>query len=40
VAARHAGPEARNLLGSYWALGDLDFVSQLADAAGLRVLEA
>ncbi|HEX6336056.1 MAG TPA: methyltransferase domain-containing protein [Jiangellaceae bacterium] len=40
IAARHAGPEAVNLLGSYWVLGDLDFMAQLAAAAGLRVHEA
>jgi ubiquinone/menaquinone biosynthesis C-methylase UbiE len=40
VAARYAGADAANLLGSYWVLGDLDFVSQLADAAGLRVQQA
>jgi hypothetical protein len=40
VAARHGGPDAVSLLGSYWVLGDLDFVSQLVDAAGLRAHEA
>ena len=37
VAARHAGPEAINLLSTYWVLGDLDFVSSLFDAAGLEI---
>ena len=37
VAARHAGPEAVNLLGAYWVLGDLDLVSALFEAAGLEV---
>jgi SAM-dependent methyltransferase len=40
IAARHAGPEAVDLLGSYWVLGDLEFVSELAGAAGLRVITA
>lgn len=38
VAARHAGPEAIDLLSSYWALGDLDLVESLFDAAGLEVI--
>ena len=37
VAARHAGPDAVNLLGAYWALGDLDLVTALFEAAGLAV---
>jgi SAM-dependent methyltransferase len=37
VAARHAGPEAVNLLGAYWVLGDLDLVSALFEAAGMEV---
>ena len=37
AAARHAGPEAVNLLGAYWALGDVDLVASLLDAAGLEV---
>jgi SAM-dependent methyltransferase len=39
VAARHAGPEAVNLLGSYWTLGDIDLVGALFDAAGLEVID-
>jgi len=39
VAARHAGPEAVNLLGTYWALGDLDRLAALFDAAGLVIAE-
>jgi SAM-dependent methyltransferase len=39
VAARHAGPEAVSLLGTYWALGDLDRLSALFDAAGLVISE-
>ena len=38
VAARYAGPDATDLLGSYWVLGDLDAVSELAAAAGLRLV--
>lgn len=37
VAARHAGPEAIDLLGSYWVLGDLDLVGALLEAAGLEI---
>jgi SAM-dependent methyltransferase len=37
VAARHAGPEAVRLLGSYWSLGDPDAVRALFEAAGLEV---
>jgi ubiquinone/menaquinone biosynthesis C-methylase UbiE len=36
VAARHAGPEAIDLLNSYWVLGDLDLVGSLLEAAGLE----
>jgi SAM-dependent methyltransferase len=39
VAARHAGPEAISLLGAYWALGDLDRLATLFDAAGLVIDE-
>jgi SAM-dependent methyltransferase len=38
VAARHAGPEAIDLLSAYWVLGDLDLVSTLFEAAGLEVI--
>ena len=37
VAARHAGPEAVNLLGAYWVLGDLAELRRLCDKAGLTV---
>jgi hypothetical protein len=37
VAARHAGSDAINLLGTYWVLGDLDLVSALFEAAGLEM---
>jgi hypothetical protein len=35
--ARHLGPEAGELGGAYWALGDLELVGSLYEAAGLRV---
>jgi SAM-dependent methyltransferase len=37
VLARHAGPEAIRLQDTYWALGDLDLLSSLFGAAGLRM---
>jgi len=37
MAARHAGPEATGLLGTYFASGDLDELRALVEAAGLRV---
>jgi SAM-dependent methyltransferase len=37
VAARHAGPEAVDLLGSYWTLGDLDLLADLFEAADLEI---
>lgn len=37
VAARHAGPEAVNLLGAYWVLGDLGALTALFQSAGLQV---
>jgi SAM-dependent methyltransferase len=37
VAARHAGPEARSLLGAYWNCGDLDELVAVAESAGLEV---
>lgn len=37
VAARHAGPEAIDLLSAYWVLGDLDLVAALLEAAGLEI---
>ena len=35
MAARHAGAEARSLLSTYFACGDLDELSQLFERAGL-----
>ena len=37
MAARHVGPEARSLLTTYFACGDLDRLAGLFTAAGLRV---
>jgi hypothetical protein len=37
VVAEHAGQEAMDLESSYWVLGDLDLVSSLFEAAGLRI---
>ena len=37
VAARHAGPEAVNLLTAYWVLGDLDALTALPESVGLHV---
>jgi ubiquinone/menaquinone biosynthesis C-methylase UbiE len=37
MAARHAGLEAKNLLGAYFASGDLDELRRLVDAAGLQL---
>ena len=37
VAARHAGPEAVDLLGSYWTMGDVGHLSELFAVAGMRV---
>jgi SAM-dependent methyltransferase len=39
VAARHAGPEALSLLGTYWACGDVGELTGWCSAAGLDVLE-
>ena len=38
IAARHAGPEARDLISSYFSLGDLDLVFGLFDRGGLEVV--
>jgi SAM-dependent methyltransferase len=37
VAARHAGPDAVDLLGSYWTLGDLELLGELFEAADLVI---
>jgi ubiquinone/menaquinone biosynthesis C-methylase UbiE len=37
MAARHAGPEALGLLGTYFASGDLDELRSLVEKAGLRI---
>ena len=38
VVARHAGPEAIDLVGSYFCLGDLDALRNLFLQAGLKVI--
>ena len=35
--ARHLGPEAAEVGGAYWALGDLELLGSLFEAAGLEV---
>ena len=37
VAARHAGPEAIELLSATWVLGELDLVAALFEAADLEI---
>jgi len=37
IAARHAGPQAPEVVGSYFSLGDLDLVEDLFAQAGLAV---
>jgi SAM-dependent methyltransferase len=37
VAARHAGPEAVDLLGSYWTMGDVGHLGELFAEAGMRL---
>ncbi|MGH9118349.1 MAG: class I SAM-dependent methyltransferase [Acidimicrobiales bacterium] len=37
MASRHAGPEARSLLSTYFACGDIDQLAALFDRAGLVV---
>ena len=39
VVARHAGPEALDLLGAYFAVGEPDLLTHLFDEAGLHVEE-
>jgi hypothetical protein len=40
IAARHAGPDAVDLLSSYWVMGDVDRTRELITEAGLTVTEA
>lgn len=40
VAARHAGPEALSLLGTYWSCGDLPSLVEWCAAAGLDVVDS
>jgi hypothetical protein len=37
AVARHAGQGALDLLSAYWTLGDLDKLTGLLEAAGLRI---
>jgi ubiquinone/menaquinone biosynthesis C-methylase UbiE len=39
MAARHAGPQARSLMSTYFACGDLDELRRLFESAGLRVTD-
>jgi ubiquinone/menaquinone biosynthesis C-methylase UbiE len=39
IAARHAGPEALSLLGTYWACGDVDELRTLFQTASLEIAE-
>jgi ubiquinone/menaquinone biosynthesis C-methylase UbiE len=39
VAARHAGPDAVSLLGTYWSLGDIQSLERKLEGAGLDVIE-
>lgn len=40
MAARHAGPAAVSLLGTYWACGDLEALRAVVESAGLQVTQA
>jgi SAM-dependent methyltransferase len=40
LVARHAGPEARILLGTYWSQGEVDGLLRLTSTAGLSPLES
>lgn len=40
LVARHCGPEARLLLGTYWSHGDVDGLIRLTSEAGLSLLES
>ena len=40
LVARHAGPEARVLLGTYWSQGDVEGLLGLTSSAGLSLLES
>jgi len=37
IVARHTGPEARSLLSTYWACGNVAELRQLIESAGLRI---
>ena len=38
MIARHAGPEAISLLGTYWCCGDIEELTALIESAGLRLV--
>jgi ubiquinone/menaquinone biosynthesis C-methylase UbiE len=40
AAARHAGPDAVRLLGTYWAAGNLDELTTMMTQAGLKLVSA
>ena len=40
IAARHAGPEARSLLATYWNCGDSSAMTAVMESAGLVTLSA
>jgi SAM-dependent methyltransferase len=37
AVVRHAGPQARALLGTYWSMGDVDELCRLVEDSGLEV---
>jgi ubiquinone/menaquinone biosynthesis C-methylase UbiE len=40
VVARHAGPDAVDLISAYWTMGDLDRLRALCASAGLTIVSA
>lgn len=40
IAARHAGPDARSLLTTYWNCGDLDALTEVIESSGLEVTDS
>lgn len=40
LVAKHAGPEARVILGTYWSRGEIDDLLGLTSASGLSLLES
>lgn len=39
IASRHAGPDARDLLNTYWRCGDLDQLAEAARVGGLELVD-